>query len=85
MFLLTKVLYCSLQICLSCSFLFNLLLHDLISFHHRLSPGQVFLHESQALILLVEARQFIFNDCFNLFLKISPHNLTTATSVVVAS
>jgi hypothetical protein len=31
---------------LGCSFLFNLLLHDLRSFCHRLSPGQVLWHET---------------------------------------
>jgi hypothetical protein len=49
------MLYCSLQFYLSCSFLFNLLLHDLGSFRHRFSSGQELLHEPQTLILLVEA------------------------------
>jgi hypothetical protein len=52
MFLLMEVFYCSLQLYLSCSFLLDLLLHDLGFFRHRLSSGQLFLHESQALILL---------------------------------
>jgi hypothetical protein len=42
------------------------LLHGLGSFCHRLSSGQLFLHESHALILLMEACQFIFDDCFDL-------------------
>jgi hypothetical protein len=67
MFLLMKVFYCLLELCLSCSFLFDLLLHDLCYFHHRLSSGQLFLHESQVLILLAEVCQFIFDDCFDLF------------------
>jgi hypothetical protein len=62
MFLLMKVFYCSLQFYLSCSFLLDLLLHDLGSFHHHLSSSQLFLHESQALIPLAEACQFIFDD-----------------------
>jgi hypothetical protein len=70
MFLLANVLYCSLQLCLSYSFLFDLLLHNLVSFFHRLSSGQLFLHELQALILLVEAFQFTFDDCFDLFFRI---------------
>jgi hypothetical protein len=40
---------------LDCSFLLDLLMHDLGSFHHRLSPSQLFLYESHALILLAEA------------------------------
>jgi hypothetical protein len=55
---------------LGCSFLFKLPLHDLRSFHHRLSPIQVLLHESQALILMAEACQFIFDDCFILFFRV---------------
>jgi hypothetical protein len=70
MLLLAKVFYCSLQLCLCCSFLFNLLLHDLRYSRHRLSPGQVLLHEPKALILLAEACQFIFDDCFNFFLRV---------------
>jgi hypothetical protein len=65
-FLLTEVFYCSLQLYLSCSFLFDLLLHGLGSFRHRFSSGHMFLHESQALIFLMEACQLIFNNCFNL-------------------
>jgi hypothetical protein len=39
MFLMMKVFDCSLQLRLSCSFLFDLLLHDLVSFGHCLSSG----------------------------------------------
>jgi hypothetical protein len=35
-------------------------------FSPSLSSGQLLLHEPQALILLAEAYQFIFDDCFNL-------------------
>jgi hypothetical protein len=52
---------------LSCSFLFDLLLHDLGSFGHCLSSGHLLLHKSQTLILLAEMCQFIFDDCFDLF------------------
>jgi hypothetical protein len=65
--LLAKVLYCSLQLCLGCSFLLNLLLHDLRSFCHCLSPGQMLLQEAQTFIFLAEARQLILNDCFDFF------------------
>jgi hypothetical protein len=57
-----------LQFYLSCSFLLDLLLHDLGSFHHRFPFGQVFLHEPQTLILLTEVHQLIFNDSFDLFI-----------------
>jgi hypothetical protein len=65
-----KMFYCALQFSLSCSFLFDLLLLDLGSFHHRFPSGQVFLHEPQMLILLKEACQLIFDDCFDLFIRI---------------
>jgi hypothetical protein len=55
MFLLTKMFYYVLQLYLSCSFLLDLLLHDLCSFRERFPPGQVFLYEPQTLILLAEA------------------------------
>jgi hypothetical protein len=54
-----KVLYFSLQLRLSHSFLFNLLLHDLGSLGHCLSSGHLLLHESQALIFLAKASQLI--------------------------
>jgi hypothetical protein len=69
-FLLIEMFYCSLQLCLSCSSLFDLLLHGLSSFRHCLSPGQLFLHESQVLILLMEACQLVFDDCFDLLFRI---------------
>jgi hypothetical protein len=55
---------------LSCSFLLNLLLQDLRSFCHRFPSGLVFLHEPQTLILLMEARQLIFDNSFDLFIRI---------------
>jgi hypothetical protein len=70
MFLLMKMFYRTLQFYLSCYFLFDLLLHDLGSFHHRFPSGQVFLHEPQTFILLAEARQLIFDDCFDLLIRI---------------
>jgi hypothetical protein len=70
MFLLMKMFYCALQFYVSYSFLFNLLLHDLGSFRHRFPSGQVFLHEPQMLILLVEAHQLVFDDCFDLLIRI---------------
>jgi hypothetical protein len=68
--LLTKVFYCALQLYLSCSFLFDLLLHGRGFFCHRFPSGQVFLHEPQTLILLAEVHQLIFDDCFDLFIQI---------------
>jgi hypothetical protein len=65
-----KVLYCSLQLYLGCSFLFNLLLHDLRSFSHHLSPGQMHLHEAQTFVFPVETCQFVLDDCFDFFLRI---------------
>jgi hypothetical protein len=70
MFLLMKIFYCLLQFYLSSSFLFHLLLHDLGSFHHCFPSGQVFLHEAQTLILLEEVHQLVFDDCFDLFIRI---------------
>jgi hypothetical protein len=70
MLLLVKFFYCSLQLSLGCSFLFNLLLHDLNSSHNGPSSGDVLLHEPHALILLAKARQLIFDDCFNFFLGV---------------
>jgi hypothetical protein len=48
--------YCSLQLYLGYSFLLNLLLYDFRSFCHCLSPSQMFLHELQTFIFLVEVR-----------------------------
>jgi hypothetical protein len=64
MLLLAKVIYFSLQLWLGCSFLFNLLLHDLRYFHHRL------LHEAQTLVLLMEACQLILDDCVDFFFRV---------------
>jgi hypothetical protein len=61
--------YCSLQFYLSCSFLFDMLLHDLGSFGHRVSFGRLLLHESQVFIFLTEACQLVFIDYFNLFFR----------------
>jgi hypothetical protein len=66
MFLTMKVLYCLLQLRLSRSFLFDLLLHNLGSLGHCLSSGHVLLHESQALIFLAKVCQLILDDCFDL-------------------
>jgi hypothetical protein len=70
MFLTTKVLYCSLQLRLSRSFLFNLLLHNLGYLGHCLSSSHLLLHESQALIFLAKACQLIIDDCFDLLFRI---------------
>jgi hypothetical protein len=70
MFLSMKMFYCVLQFYLSCSFLLDLLLHDLGSFRHHFPSGQVFLHEPQMLILMEEARQLVFDDCFDLSIQI---------------
>jgi hypothetical protein len=69
MLLLVTVFYCSLQLYLGCSFLFNLLLHNLRSFRHRHSPGHVLVHEAQVLILLAKSCQLIFDDCFDFFFR----------------
>jgi hypothetical protein len=68
--MLMKVLYCSQQLCLSCSFLFDLLSHDLGSLGHCLSSGHMLVYELQALIFLVKVCQFILDDCFNLFFQV---------------
>jgi hypothetical protein len=70
MLLLEKGFYCLPQLCLGCSFLFDLLLHDLRSPSNCPSSGHVLLHETKALILLAKARQLIFNDCFDFFLRV---------------
>jgi hypothetical protein len=68
MFLMTKVLYCSLQLYLSHTFLFDLLLDNLGSLGHCLSSGHLLMHESQVLIFLVKACQcqLSLDDCFDL-------------------
>jgi hypothetical protein len=52
---LMKVFYRSLQLRLSCSFLFDLLLHDLGSLGHCLSSSHLLRYKSQELIFLAEA------------------------------
>jgi hypothetical protein len=66
MFPMTKVLYCSLQLRLSCSFFFDQLLQNLGSLGHCRSSGHLLLHESQVLILLAKACQLILDDFFDL-------------------
>jgi hypothetical protein len=68
--LLVKVSYCSLRLYLGCSFLFNLLLHNLRSYCDYPSPGHVLLYEPQVLILWTKARQLVFDDYFNFFLRV---------------
>jgi hypothetical protein len=70
MLLVAKSFYGLLQLCLRCSFLLDLLPHDLSSLHDHPSCGHVFLHKPKAFIFLAEARQLIFNDSFNFILKI---------------
>jgi hypothetical protein len=70
MFLTTKVIYCSLQLQLNPSFLFDLLLHDLGSLGHFLSSGHMHLHESKTPIFLVKVRQLILDDCFDLLFRV---------------
>jgi hypothetical protein len=59
--LLGKSVYSLLQLYLPCSFLLDLLVHDLGSLHHHPSSGHVLLHESEV---------FIFNDDFNFLLRV---------------
>jgi hypothetical protein len=68
--LLVKVIYSLLQLYLSCSFLLDLMLHDLNSLHHCRSSGHVLLHEPEVFIFLAKARQLILYDCFDFFLRI---------------
>jgi hypothetical protein len=55
---------------LPCSFLLDLLLHDLSSLHHHPSSGHVLLHEPETFIFLVMACQLVFYDDFDFLLKI---------------
>jgi hypothetical protein len=50
--------------------LLNLLLHDLCSLLDRPSSGHVLPYLVKAFILLVKARQLIFNNSFDFFLGI---------------
>jgi hypothetical protein len=68
--LLVKGVYSLLQLCLPCSFLLDLLLHDMGSLHHCPSYGHVFFHEPEALIFLAKMCQLIFYDSFDFLLRI---------------
>jgi hypothetical protein len=50
--------------------LLNLLLHDLGSLHNCSLPDHLLLHQPKSLIFLAKVHQLIFNDGFNLFLRI---------------
>jgi hypothetical protein len=52
---------------LNCSFLFDLLLHDMVSLGYYISSGHLLLHELQNLIFMAKAHQLILDDCFDLF------------------
>jgi hypothetical protein len=51
--------YSLMQLGLCCSLLLNLLLHDLSSFHNRLSSDHLLLYQAKAFILLVKALQLV--------------------------
>jgi hypothetical protein len=68
--LLAKGFYGSLQLSLHCSFLLDLVLHDMGSLHDCTSPGHLFMYQSKALVFLMKACQLIFNDKFYFFHKI---------------
>jgi hypothetical protein len=68
--LLAKDIYGLVQLKLRCSFLLDLLLHDLGSLHHCHLSGHVHLHEPDALIFLVKACQVMLYDSFNFLLGI---------------
>jgi hypothetical protein len=68
--MLMKVFYCSLQLCLSSSFLFDLLLHELSTLGHCLSSGHLLVYESEALIFLVGTCYFIHDDYFDLVFQV---------------
>jgi hypothetical protein len=65
-----EVFYSSLQLSLCCSFLLDLLVYDLSSFHDYLSPDHIFLYLPKAFILLVKVYQLVFNDGFAFLLGI---------------
>jgi hypothetical protein len=66
--LLVKSFYGLLQLCLHCSLLLHLLLHDLS--HDCPSFGHVLLHEPKALVFLVKACQLVLDDGFDFILKV---------------
>jgi hypothetical protein len=68
--LLAKSFYVLLQLCLRCSLLLDLLLHDLSSLHDCPLSGHVLLHRPKAFVFLAKVHQLIFNNCFNFILRI---------------
>jgi hypothetical protein len=73
MLLLAKSFYGLLQVDLHCSFLLNLLLHDLSSLHDCPSSGHVLLYQVKTFIFLVKACQLVFDDSFDFFHGILLH------------
>jgi hypothetical protein len=65
-----KGFYSLLQLGLCCSFLLNLLLHELNSFHNHPSPDHLLLYQAKEFAFLTKACQLVFNDNFDLFLEI---------------
>jgi hypothetical protein len=68
--LLAKSVYSLLQLYLPCSFLLDLLLHDLSSLNHNHLSGHVPLHELKAFIFLLKACQLIFYNGFDFLLRV---------------
>jgi hypothetical protein len=65
MLFLSEIFYGSLQLSLHCSFLLDLLLHDLCSLHDCSSPDHLPKQQPKVLIFLAKACQLIFNNSFN--------------------
>jgi hypothetical protein len=70
MLLLAESIDGLLQLCLRCSLLLDLLLHDLGSLHYRPSSVHVLLHEPKVFILLMKVCQLIFNNGFDFILRV---------------
>jgi hypothetical protein len=68
--LLVKRFYSMLQLNVHCSFLFDLLPHDLSSLHDHLPSSHVLLHEPKALVFLMKAHWLVLDDGFDFILRV---------------
>jgi hypothetical protein len=68
---------CWLQLCLPCSFLLDLLLHDLGSLHYCPLFGHVLLHKLEALVLLVKACYLILYDDLDFLFRVLALEITS--------
>jgi hypothetical protein len=60
-----KDIYGLLQLCLPCSFLLDMLLHDLGLLHYCPSSSHMLLLEPEVLVFLLKVCQLVYYDSFN--------------------